>query len=373
MEDNALLQNLSKVQKEIVGYTEGPVLVLAGAGSGKTRVLTNRIAHLVSDLGVPGYNILAITFTNKATKEMKERLDKILGEENGVWVYTFHKFCSILLRKHADKAGFNSNFTIFDESDSKKALNRIFVKEGIDYIDKDDMKGIISVAKQKGFTSEKYASTNEEHAELSRIFQLYQDYLKECNALDYDDLLVYAKKLLDEFPEIADYYQNKFRYVHVDEFQDTNKIQNDIVKIIAKKWNNIFVVGDDDQCIYGWRGSELKNILCFDEQYPDVKVFKLEENYRSTFDILIAANNLIKNNKQRHEKELIPLNGKGVRVEYINSFNDYDESNKVASAIRSLKNISGYQNSDFAILVRESRTANLIESRIEKRDIAIVF
>lgn len=366
MEDNARLQNLSKIQKEIVECTNGPVLVLAGAGSGKTRVLTNRIAHLVLDLLVPGYSILAITFTNKATKEMKERLDIMLGEDNGVWVYTFHKFCSILLRKHAEKAGFSTNFTIFDESDSKKVLNRIFAREGIDYIDKDDMKSIISEAKQKGLTSEKYASTTEESAEISKIFQQYQDYLKECNALDYDDLLVYAKKLLEDFPEVAEYYQNKFRYIHVDEFQDTNKIQNDIVKILADKWKNLFVVGDDDQCIYGWRGSEIKNILCFDEEYPEAKIFKLEENYRSTNDILLVANNLIKNNKGRHSKELIALKGKGVRVEYINAFNDYDEANKVAMAIKNLKYISGYQNSDFAILVREAKTANLIESRIRE-------
>ena len=366
-----LFAELSSKQKEIVMCTEGPVLVLAGAGSGKTRVLTHRIAHLVQNLGIPGYNILAITFTNKATKEMAERLENMLGPENLVWVHTFHKFCSIILRKHADKIGFKSSFSIYDDDDSKKIIRKILKNQKIDYLKEDEVKHEISNAKQKGYTPETYSSMvdGENNQKIGKLFDKYQEELLQANAMDYDDLLVNALELFKRDPEVAEYYKNKFRYIHVDEFQDTNKIQNDISNLIAEKWKNIFVVGDDDQCIYKWRGAEIDNILKFDKIYKDVKIFKLEENYRSTPNILLSANSLIKNNSERHEKELVAKRNSGVRVEYLNSYNDLQEAQQIASLIYSLKYNHNYQNSDFAILVREAIAGNAIENRIREAGI----
>lgn len=345
-------------------------MVLAGAGSGKTRVLTNRIAHIVTNLGVPGYNVLAITFTNKATREMQARLDKLLGPDNNVWVHTFHKFCSIILRKHAEKIGFTSSFSIFDEDDSNKVIARILKQEEIDYISKEEIKHKISNAKQKGISAERYAAINNDASEESRVvsevFVKYQNYLKNSNSFDYDDMLVYTYYLLTDFPEVGEYYQDKFKYIHVDEFQDTNKIQNDIIEVIASKWKNIFVVGDDDQCIYRWRGAEIENILCFDKVFTDVKKFLLQENYRSTPNILNVANNLICHNTKRHLKELVPNRKNGVRVEYMSAYNDLQEAQQIASNIYSLKSNLGYVNSDFAVLVRESRAANSIENKIRE-------
>lgn len=370
--DQDIFSGLSPIQKEIVMCTEGPVLVLAGAGSGKTRVLTHRIAHLVQNLRVPGYNILAITFTNKATNEMVERLEKMLGPDNSVWVYTFHKFCSIILRKHAEKIGFKAGFSIYDDDDSKKLFKRIFKNQGIDYLTEDEVRNEISNAKQKGLTAERYTASIDgiNNPEKADLFRKYQEGLLQANAMDYDDLLVNAFELLNNNPDIAEYYKNKFKYIHVDEFQDTNKIQNDITKLIAEKWKNLFVVGDDDQCIYKWRGAEIENILCFDQVYKEAKTFKLQENYRSTPNIITSANNLIKNNSERHEKELVAQRNSGVRVEYLNSFNDLQEAQQITSIIYSLKYNNNYQNSDFAILVREAIAGNAIENRIREAGIS---
>lgn len=270
------LSILNENQLRAVKETEGAVLVLAGAGSGKTRVLTYRIAYLIEEKGVMPYNILAITFTNKATFEMRERLNQMLGEENKVFISTFHSFCVTVLRQHADKLGYSKNFTIYDDSDSTKTLGRIVKELKLEEEPiKDKIKGYISDAKNKGMTPDEYrhiAEKEDNGDQIIAIFERYEQVLKMNNAFDFDDLLFKVKFLFQNYKDTClNYYQNRFKYIHVDEFQDTNKVQFDIVKMLACKHNNLFVVGDDDQSIYAWRGAEVENILSFDKMYPDAK------------------------------------------------------------------------------------------------------
>lgn len=366
-----ILENLSEIQREIVQDTEGKVLVLAGAGSGKTRVLTHRVAYLVQEKGVFGYNVLAITFTNKATAEMRERLNVLLGEDNGVWVSTFHSLAASVLRRFGDQIGYNKNFSIYDESDSNRVIAKALRELHLDGSSlKENGKSHISKAKNEGMDPDEYFAeingTVTEAEDVRRLFVRYEELLKEANAMDFDDLLHKLKFLLENSEEARNYYQNRFRYIHVDEFQDTNKVQYDIVKILAGKWGNLFVVGDDDQSIYGWRGAKVYNILNFDKDFSGetVKVHRLMENYRSTEPILKAANNVIKNNKERHAKELYTNRKGGVRVEYYAGWNDHNEAEWVINQIGSLMRYNGYRKSDFAILVRANSLTRLFESKL---------
>lgn len=363
------LEKLNPQQREAVKDTEGAVLVFAGAGSGKTRVLTHRIIYLIDEKNVPAYNILAITFTNKATKEMKLRLSDMLGE-NDVWVSTFHSLCVKILYRFADKIGYGKNFTIFDESAAKRTLARVLREKHLEDDDKDKYSEHISKAKMAGFTSDRYFAeirTVEKDAMLiCEVIDAYNEALRDSNAMDFDDLLMNCYEVLTTCEEARNYYQNKFKYIHIDEFQDTNSIQFDIVKILSEKWKNVFAVGDDDQGIYSWRGANIKNIQEFDRAFPDAKIYKLEQNYRSTQEILDCANRLIANNKQRTSKTLFSENKGGAKVEFMVSNSDYEEVDRIIDTIVSLKRFRGYLNSDFAILVRNNSLTRLFETNLKK-------
>ena len=359
---------LNETQMKAVNDTEGAVVVFAGAGSGKTRVLTHRIIHLIEDLNVQPWSILAITFTNKATNEMKQRLNDMLGE-NDVWVSTFHSLCVKILYRFANKLGYESNFSIFDESATKRVMQRVLREKHLeDEKDKDKYRGHISAAKNMGMSPDAYFNyirkTDRDAMTISEVYERYDEILKENNAMDFDDLLMKCEELLRTDEEARSYYQNRFRYIHVDEFQDTNGIQFELVKILSGKWGNVFVVGDDDQSIYSWRGANVRNILDFDRFFPSVKVYKLEQNYRSTQEILDAANRLIKHNKDRSEKELFSANKGGARVEYLFGSNDYNEVDNVLDRILNLKRNFGYTNGDFAILVRNNSLTRLFEKNL---------
>lgn len=371
------LDFLNEEQAKAVRDTEGAVLVFAGAGSGKTRVLTHRIVYLIEEKSVKPWNILAITFTNKATREMKIRLNDMLGE-NEVWVSTFHSLCTRILFNHADKIGYDKNFSIFDDSASKRILQRVLREKHIDdEKDKNKYGNHISTAKNKGLSPSQYVATLKggklkfgEIEIIEEIYSRYDELLKENNAMDFDDLLIRTKELLNNCPEVKEYYQNKFRYVHVDEFQDTNEVQFEIINILSGKHNNVFVVGDDDQSIYGWRGANIDNILNFDKNHKDVKVYKLQENYRSTQNILDSANNLIKNNKKRSEKSLFTSKKGGVKVDYFLNGSEFIEVDKIIDTIKSLKRSEGYANSDFVILVRNNALTRLFEINLNKNRIS---
>lgn len=365
-----LLENLNEVQKEIVTETEGRVLVLAGAGSGKTRVLTHRVAYLVAEKGVYGSCVLAITFTNKATLEMRERLNVLLGEDHGVWISTIHSLAARILRRFGEHIGYDKDFSIYDETDSARVINKVITELQIEDVRFRELaKEHISKAKNEGMSPEEYfydinGLVNNADT-IVKIFAKYEEHLKSNNAMDFDDLLHKLKKLLLVSDECRNYYQNKFRYIHVDEFQDTNKVQYEIIKILAEKWGNLFVVGDDDQSIYGWRGARVENILNFDKEFPNAKVFRLLENYRSTGEILDCANRVIKNNKARHKKELFTNKGKGIKVEYYSAWNDRNEAEWVVGKIESLLFYNGYRKSDFAILVRANSLTHIFEQTLQ--------
>src|SRR3712207_994556 len=301
---------LNKEQYKAATAIEGPVLVLAGAGSGKTRILTYRIAHMIEDLGIPQYNILAITFTNKAAGEMKDRIKKLVSNSiDSMWVSTFHSCCVRILRREIDKLGYSKNFAIYDSSDQKNLVKQCMKELNINDKDINEKEIISKIGKQKDnlITAEEYKKRNEKDFRKNKIadvYLLYQKKLKNSNALDFDDLIFKTVELFKKNPDILEFYQNKFKYIMVDEYQDTNKTQYQLVKMLASSHRNIFVVGDDDQCIYQWRGADIKNILDFEGDYPEAKVIKLEENYRSKANILNAANTVIKHNSQRKNKVL---------------------------------------------------------------------
>lgn len=358
-------QMLNEQQRNAVNDTEGAVLVFAGAGSGKTRVLTHRIIHLIEDMGINDYNILAITFTNKATREMKQRLNDMLGNNN-VWVSTFHSLCVKILYRNAEKLGYTSSFSIFDESASKRAVQKAMREQ---HIEEDKYRDTflyhISAAKNEGLNPDQYFAkirvAERDAMSIVKIYERYEAILKENNAMDFDDLLMKCEQLLREHSDVLSYYQQKFRYIHVDEFQDTNEIQMKIVKLLSGRWNNVFVVGDDDQSIYGWRGADIRNILEFEKNFGEAKIYKLEQNYRSTQQILDAANRLIKHNRDRKSKELFSEKKNGARVEYITATSDYNEVDNILSIIANLKRYNDYGNSDFAILVRNNSLTRLFE------------
>lgn len=370
-------QNLSVLndcQRTAVTDTEGAVLVFAGAGSGKTRVLTHRVAHLIEN-GVNAYNILAITFTNKATNEMKERLTDMLGHSDDIWISTFHSFCARILRIHAACIGYSQSFSIFNESGAERTVKRVLREMHLD--EKKDLGKIrnhISSAKNLGFSPDEYFDyirlKTRDAKTIADCYKRYEDILKENNAMDFDDLLIKTIELLKGCPEVLEKYQRRFKYILIDEFQDTNAVQLDIVKLLSEYWGNIFAVGDDDQSIYGWRGADIANILNFEKIFKNVKVYNLTQNYRSTQRILDAANNVICHNKSRHDKKLFTNCNQGVKVEFKIGYNDHQEAEWVVGNIAALKYHNNHKNSDFAILVRTNSLTRIFEMKLKESGIA---
>ncbi len=368
---NEILSKLNDEQIKPVLDTEGAVLVIAGAGSGKTRVLTSRIAYLILKKKVLPSSIMAITFTNKAAGEMKERLMKIVGDVNDMWVSTIHSMCVRILRRDIDKIGYDGNFTIYDETDKDKVLKRVFEDLGFDQ-DKHlkIVKNEISKAKNECLSPKAYEKAYAFQRNISDYAKIYQEYevqLARSNALDFDDLLFKTYELFTSHPEVADYYSNKFRYIHIDEFQDTNKVQFAITQMLSNKHGNIFVVGDDDQSIYGWRGAKIENILSFDDIYRGAKIYKLERNYRSTKKILQLANCIIQNNSKRREKVLWTENDDGVKVE---TFVGTDENNEATFAALQIKNLMARSQDlhygDFAVFMRVNALSRAYEQEFMK-------
>lgn len=365
-----LLEQLNSEQIKPVTDTEGAVLVIAGAGSGKTRVLTTRIAYLIEEKGVYPSNIMAITFTNKAADEMKERLRKIVDGVDDMWVSTIHSMCVKILRRDIDKLGYDKNFTIYDETDKDRVLKRIFEEKQLD-VDKlfKTAKNAISNAKNEGLNPDAYKRAYPDFRladEISKIYADYEDALARANSLDFDDLLVKTYELLVKNPEVAEYYSTKFKYIHIDEFQDTNTIQFNIARILSNVHGNIFVVGDDDQSIYGWRGAKIENILHFDDVYRGAKVYKLERNYRSTKKILQLANLIIASNTNRRQKELWTENDDGVRIETFVGTDENNEAAFVAMQIKSLMARSNCEYSDFAVFMRVNALSRAFEQKFTK-------
>lgn len=368
------INKLNEEQKAAALATEGPVLVIAGAGSGKTRVLTSRIAHLVEDLGVKPRNILAITFTNKAANEMKERLSKMIGEEaaQNMWVSTIHSMCVRILRATVDRIpGYNKNFTIYSEVDKERVLKRIITDlklEG-DSILK-NAKTYISEAKNKDVgPSRMETEIGMKDAKLYvRIYEAYEQLLLASNAMDFDDLIVKTLHLLEDDEEVRSYYAEKFKYIHIDEFQDTNFIQYRIAKLLSSAHGNIFVVGDDDQSIYGWRGAEIKNILGFDKDFAGAKVFKLQQNYRSTKKILDLANTIIANNTVRSKKVLWTENDDGAKIEFFQADSEGEEAEYACAQIKNLV-ARGASYKDFAVLMRINALSRSYEQEFLKYNV----
>lgn len=372
MAELSILENLNEEQKRAVVDTDGALLVLAGAGSGKTRVLTTRVAYLVKNMNVDPYNILAITFTNKAAGEMKQRVANMLGESCEVWISTFHSMCAQILFRECERIGYGKNFSIYAEAECARVLKRVMKSSDADNEKNaklfDTYYGHIKRIKSFNREPEEYAEAcigeSKIKKETLRLFALYQAELKNNNAMDFDDLLINTVKLFDENPDVLERYQRRFKYIHVDEFQDTNKIQYRLVRQLAKGYGNVFVVGDEDQSIYGWRGAEISNILDFKKDFPDAKVYKLEMNYRSTSHILNAANRVIANNKKRFDKVLKTTKDGGKRVEVFNAYNDREEVDYVMRNIYDLVSLAGYNYGDIAILMRANSLSRQFEEAL---------
>lgn len=360
------LNSLNDEQIKALKETEGAVLVTAGAGSGKTRLLTHRIAYLIKECGVSPYNILAITFTNKATKEMQKRVADMVEGANKVWISTFHSMCVRILRQDIYRLSpYNKNFTIFSESDSDKAIKKIL--DELNYKDDKFKKVFISQLsnfKNSGQALNDYLLTHScefNMQEIGKAIVMYDDYLKKNNALDFDDLLIKTIELFKKFPEVLEYYSNRFKYILVDEFQDTNTVQYQLVKMLASAYGNVFVVGDEDQCIYSWRGANFENIFKFKKDFPNVKVFKLERNYRSTAPILQIANNVIKNNSTRLDKKMWTEKTEGEQPVLYNAYDERDEALYVAQNIEKLIATKEYKYDDFAVLMRMNALSRNLE------------
>ncbi len=361
----AIYDTLNSMQKEAVFCTEGPLLVLAGAGSGKTRVLTHRIAYLIEEKEVNPWNILAITFTNKAAGEMRERVDKLVGYgSESIWVSTFHSSCVRILRRFIDRIGYESSFSIYDTDDQKTLMKRILKRMELDpkQFRERAVMAAISAAKNELIDPKQFlenAGGDWREKKIAEVYQLYQEELKKNNALDFDDLIFKTVDLFRTDAEVLDYYQERFRYIMVDEYQDTNTAQFQLIHLLASKYKNLCVVGDDDQSIYRFRGANIQNILNFEEAFPGARVIKLEQNYRSTTHILDAANAVIKNNKGRKEKTLWTANGEGAPVVFRHYDQAYEEAEGIVNDI--LKDGRPFQ--DYAVLYRTNAQSRLIEEK----------
>ena len=370
----SIYDSLNKEQKEAVLCTEGPLLMLAGAGTGKTRSLTHRIVYLIEEAGVNPWNILAITFTNKAAEEMRERACALVGPgSENLWISTFHATCSRILRRHIDLLGYDKNFTIYDASDQKSLMKEVLKSMKIDtkQFSEKAVLSEISAAKDEGKSPLDYRNEQGENFRSMKIAEIYEEYqkrLKENNALDFDDLLVKTVELFQTNPDVLEYYQDRFRYIMVDEYQDTNTIQFILVRLLASKYRNLCVVGDDDQSIYRFRGANIFNILNFEKHFPDARVIRLEQNYRSTQNILNAANGVIVNNKGRKEKKLWTENNQGELVHFKQYDSEYEEAEGVVSYINFLS-MRGVAYEDMAILYRTNAQSRIFEEKLKQRAI----
>ena len=336
----SIYDTLNDKQKEAVEYTEGPLLILAGAGSGKTRVLTHRVAWLIDELGVNPWNIMAITFTNKAAGEMRDRVDQLVGYgSESIWVSTFHSTCVRFLRRHSDRIGYDTNFTIYDTDDQKTVIKDVCKRLQIDtkQLKERTIMNAISSAKDELITPEQFYLNAAGDYQQKRIAQCYMEYqatLKKSNAFDFDDLIMKTVELLKNNEDVLEGYQRRFRYIMVDEYQDTNTAQFELIRLLAGGYRNLCVVGDDDQSIYKFRGANIRNILDFESVYPEAKVIKLEQNYRSRGRILDAANAVISHNIGRKEKALWTDKGEGEKIHFIQFDTAYDEADYIIKDIR---------------------------------------
>jgi DNA helicase II / ATP-dependent DNA helicase PcrA len=369
-----LLANLNEQQQAAVKTTEGPLLIMAGAGSGKTRVLTHRIAYLMAEKRVAPWNILAITFTNKAAREMKERVQGLLGgAAEEIWISTFHSMCVRILRRDIDRIGIDRNFSILDTTDQLSVLKNILKEKNIDpkKFDPRAILGTISNAKNELLTPEKFAKKVSSYYEkiVSDVYEEYQKRLLRNHALDFDDLIMTTIQLFERVPEVLEHYQYKFQYIHIDEYQDTNRAQYVLVKMLASRFKNICVVGDADQSIYRWRGADIQNILSFEKDYPNAKVILLEQNYRSTKRILQAANEVIEHNVNRKPKKLWTENPEGQKIVYYEAMNESDEAQFVAGKIKEYVDSGKRRYSDFAILYRTNAQSRVMEEVLLKSNI----
>ena len=367
-----ILDKLNDKQREAAVHKDGPLLILAGAGSGKTSTMTCRIAHLILDEGVNPYNILAVTFTNKAAGEMKERVEQLIGSTSGMWIMTFHSACLRILRMNCEVLGYGRDFAVYDPADQKAVVKSIIKEKNME-----DKKyppayylSIISSCKNSGMTAEDYINLEGETFRTKpvyEVFKAYQNTLKKNNAMDFDDLLLNTVRLFETDEAVLLKYQNRFRYIMVDEYQDTNRIQYKFIKLLAQEHNNLCVVGDDDQCIYQWRGADISNILDFEKDFPGTKVVKLEQNYRSCSNILDAAHSVIRNN-MRKDKKLWTSAEAGSKVSYYRADDERDEAEYIAREIDMLKS-PDYKYSDFAVLYRTNAQSRTFEEALSKRDI----
>lgn len=369
-----ILKGLNDKQIEAVTTTEGPVLVLAGAGSGKTTVLVRRIAYIIKSRGVSPFSILAITFTNKAASEMKKRIGDILGDvAENMWIGTFHSRCVRILRGCIDRLGYGKDFVIYDSADSKTLLKECYREEGIDEknFPINNVRAIISNAKNDVMdenTFENLYSKDFRMATVARIYKKYQQKLKRSNALDFDDIILNTVKILSTEPDILERYQEMFKYILVDEYQDTNNLQYLLINLLAQKYQNICVVGDDDQSIYKFRGANIGNILSFEEDFTDAKRITLDQNYRSTQNILDAANTVISNNKKRMGKELWTAKGEGGLITTVTSYNEYEEGRFIANEIKKYQDKGG-NISDCAVLYRTNAQSRVLEEQFMRAGI----
>jgi len=370
------LKGLNEQQRKAVTHSDGPLLIIAGAGSGKTRVLTFRIAYLLQQFKAAPNEILALTFTNKAAREMKDRIRGLIGDKaSKLWMGTFHSIFSKILRFEADKIGFGKDFTIYDTSDSETVIKQILQELNLDpkEIKPKTIRNKISDAKNQLIEPDTYqnkfvGSTLDDIT--ARVYKIYVTRLKESNAMDFDDLLVKPIQLFEEFPEVLEAYQNRFKYIMIDEYQDTNHAQYKVTKMLGQKYGNICVVGDDAQSIYSFRGADISNILNFQEDYEDATRIPLEQNYRSTKSILQCADSIIKKNSKQLEKTLWTEQDYGDPIILLDNYDERDEANRVASYIHELKIRHGYSNNDFAILYRTNYQSRVFEEALRRRDIA---
>ena len=365
----SIYDTLNKEQKEAVLHTEGPLLLLAGAGSGKTRVLTHRVAYLIDEMGVNPWNILAITFTNKAAQEMRERVDQIAGfGADQVWVATFHATCMRILRRHIDRLGYDTNFTIYDTDDQKSVIKQVCKRLNIDtkmYKERTLLSEISSAKDELVDVREFEVKSVGDYRKsvTAKVYREYQDTLKKSNALDFDDIIVKTVELFKSCPEVLYNYQERFRYIMVDEYQDTNTAQFELIRLLADGYRNLCVVGDDDQSIYKFRGANIGNILGFEHVFPDAKVIRLEQNYRSTKNILNAANAVIANNTSRKSKTLWTENSEGERIHFRQFMNGYEEAEYVVGEISRVHRENGAKYKDCAVLYRTNAQSRLFEEK----------
>ncbi|MDX2129627.1 MAG: 3'-5' exonuclease [Chloroherpetonaceae bacterium] len=374
------LSNLNEPQAKAVSSTNGPVMIIAGAGSGKTRVITFRTAYIIQYLHTPPGNILSLTFTNKAAREMKDRIDSVLGQgaSRGLWIGTFHSNFAKLLRQHASLLNFTNSFSIYDSEDSQRVIKEIMNDLGINpqLLTPNTVQSMISRAKNrfvlphqmlesKGSVGSDYATEK-----AAMVYQRYAEKLRSNNAMDFDDLLIKPIELFMQEPRILEFYQERFEYLMIDEYQDTNYAQYLVAKLLSQKHRNICVVGDDAQSIYSWRGADITNILSFQNDYTDSTVVRLEENYRSTKTILAIANSVIKQNRGQLEKNLFTRNDSGERVTFIEAFDEKNEASKIINAIRDQKLLKGYSNKDFAIFYRTNSQSRVLEDALRQNGIS---